>query len=48
MRNKGDRLYFKWKGYNNSFNSWSNMIDIVYCMYHMNNLVEIQKFGWII
>ena len=29
IRNKGDRLYFKWKGYNNSFNSWSNMIDIV-------------------
>ena len=22
LRNKGDKLYVKWKGYNNSFNSW--------------------------
>ena len=21
---KGDKLYVKWKGYNNSFNSWIN------------------------
>ena len=23
-KRKGDKLYFKWKGYNNSFNSWIN------------------------
>ena len=26
---KGDKLYFKWKGYNNSFNSWINKKDLV-------------------
>ena len=26
---KGDRLYFKWKRYNNSFNSWIDKKDIV-------------------
>ena len=22
IKRKGDKLYLKWKGYNNSFNSW--------------------------
>ena len=22
IKRKGDKLYYKWKGYNNSFNSW--------------------------
>ena len=22
MKRKGDKLYVKWKGYDNSFNSW--------------------------
>ena len=26
----GDKLYFKWKGYNNSFNSWIDKKDIVW------------------
>ena len=26
---KGDKLYVKWKGYNNLFNSWINKKDIV-------------------
>ena len=25
----GDKLYVKWKGYNNSFNSWIDKKDIV-------------------
>ena len=29
VRKKGDKLYFKWKGYNNSFNSWIDKKDIV-------------------
>ena len=29
MRKKGKKLFVKWKGYNNSFNSWINMKDIV-------------------
>ena len=26
---KGDKLYVKWKGYDNYFNSWINKKDIV-------------------
>ena len=24
LKRKGDKLYVKWKGYNNRFNSWGN------------------------
>ena len=30
MKRKGDKLYFKWKSYDNSFNSWIDKKDIVY------------------
>ena len=29
LTKKGDKLYVKWKGYNNSFNSWIDKKDIV-------------------
>ena len=29
IKRKGDKLYVKWKGYDNSFNSWINKKDIV-------------------
>ena len=29
IRRKGDKLYVKWKGYDNSFNSWIDKIDII-------------------
>ena len=29
VKRKGDKLYFKWKGYDNSFNSWNGEKDIV-------------------
>ena len=29
LKSKNDKLYFKWKGYDNSFNSWINKKDIV-------------------
>ena len=29
IEKKGDKLYVKWKGYNNSFNSWIDKKDIV-------------------
>ena len=29
MKRKGDKLYVKWKGYNNWFNCWINKKDIV-------------------
>ena len=28
LKRKGDKLYIKWKGYNNSFNSWINKKDL--------------------
>ena len=29
IKKKSDKLYVKWKGYNNSFNSWIDKKDIV-------------------
>ena len=29
INRKSDKLYVKWKGYNNSFNSWVDQKDIV-------------------
>ena len=29
MKKKGDKLHVKWKGYDNSFNSWIDKKDIV-------------------
>ena len=29
LKRKGDKLYVKWKGYNNSFNSWIDKKDLV-------------------
>ena len=29
IKEKGDKLYFKWKGYDNSFNSWNDKKDLV-------------------
>ena len=37
IRRKGYRLYVKWKGYDNSFNSWINMKDsIKKCLYFLD------------
>ena len=29
LKRKGDKLYVKWKGYDNSFNSWINKKDVL-------------------
>ena len=29
LKRKGDKLYVKWKGYDNSFNSWVNKKDLI-------------------
>ena len=29
IKKKGNKLYVKWKGYDNSFNSWTDKNDIV-------------------
>ena len=30
IKGKGDKLYFKWEGYNSLFNSWIDKKDLVY------------------
>ena len=39
IKRKGDNLYVKWKGYDNSLNSWINKKDLVW-FYH----VKMSKF----
>ena len=29
IKKKGNKLYVKWKGYDNSFNSWIDKIDLL-------------------
>ena len=29
IKRKGDKLYVKWKGYDNSFNSWIDKKDLI-------------------
>ena len=29
IKRKSDKLYFKWKGYDNSFNSWIDTTDVI-------------------
>ena len=29
IKKKGDKLYVKWKGYDNSFNSWIDKKDLI-------------------
>ena len=29
IKSKSDKLYFKWKGYDNSFNSWIDTTDVI-------------------
>ena len=29
IKKKGNKLYVKWKGYNNSFNSWIDKKDLI-------------------
>ena len=39
IKRKGDKLYVKWKGYNNSFNSWINKKNLT-SFYH----IKMSKF----
>ena len=43
MKKKDDKLYVKWNGYDNSFNSWIDKEDILkYTLYYMIVLVKIK------
>ena len=43
LKRKCDKLYVKWKGYNNSFNSWINKKDLIYKLVNtfLNHLIHI-------
>ena len=45
IRRKGDKLYVKWKGYDNSFNSWVDKKDIIKCViiHHIEVLVIVLR-----
>ena len=51
IKKKGDKLYVKWKVYNNSFNSWIDKKDIIKCvnafLSRIEHLVEILMLKWI-
>ena len=46
IKRKGDKIYVKWKGYDNSFNSWINkkdLIKLVNTFHHITILVKTLK-----
>ena len=43
LKRKGDQLYIKWKGYDNSFKSWINEKDLEYFFFLMNFLITIES-----
>ena len=42
IKRKGNKLYVKWKGYNNSFNSWINKKDLIKRVSTFHN-IEVLK-----
>ena len=51
IKRKGDKLYVKWKGYDNSFNSWINKKDVVWnwintFLCRLEVLMEILVLKW--
>ena len=48
IKRKGNKLYVKWKGYNNSFNSWIDKKDLIKCVstfHHIEVLEETLKWN---
>ena len=46
LKTKGNKLYVKWKGYNNSFNSWidkKDLIKLINTFHHIKVLEETLK-----
>ena len=43
IKRKGNKLYVKWKGYDNSFNSWIDKKDLIR-IFHTEVLEEILKW----
>ena len=54
IKKKGDKLYVKWKGYDNSFNSWIDKKDLVWLYWLQFHCIKMCKyfpkpykpFGW--
>ena len=43
IRRKGDKIYGKWKGYNNSFNRWIDKNDIIKCVNTFHHIIILVK-----
>ena len=43
IKKKGDKLYVKWKGYDNSFNTWIDKKDIIPLYYYLPNYSEVEE-----
>ena len=44
IKRKGDKLYVKWKGYDNAFNSWIDKKDLVWFYWLQFHYIKMSKF----
>ena len=43
IKRKGDKIYVKWKGYDNSFNSWIDKNDIIKSVNTFHHIIILVK-----
>ena len=43
IKRKGDKMYVKWKGYNNSFNSWIDKKDLIKLVNNFHHIIILVK-----
>ena len=44
IKRKGDKLYVKWKGYDNSFNSWIDKKDLVWFCWFQFHCIKMNQY----
>ena len=44
IKRKGDKLYVKWKGYDNSFNSWIDKKDLVWFYWLQFHCIKMSQY----
>ena len=43
LKTKGNKLYVKWKGYSNSFNSWIHKKDLIKCVSSFHHIEALEE-----
>ena len=43
IKRKGDKMYVKWKGYDNSFYSWIDKKDLIKCVNTFHHIIILVK-----